>query len=61
MFMESAEKQYWSEIMELGLLLCDHLALAISGGDRQQIANHMDDLSCWYRSKTGMQLERGGR
>lgn len=47
--------------MELGLLLCDHLALAISGGDRQQIANHMDDLSCWYRSKTGMQLERGGR
>lgn len=61
MFFESAEKQYWSEIMELGLILCDHLALAMNGGDQNRIESHWNDLSNWYKSKTGMHLEKGGR
>lgn len=61
MFFESAEKQYWHEITELGLILCDHLALATTGGDQKQIESHWNDLSNWYQSKTGLRLEKGGR
>ena len=61
MFFESAEQQYWHEITELGLILCDHLALATAGGDQKQIENHWNDLNNWYQSKTGLRLEKGGR
>lgn len=47
--------------MELGLILCDHLALAAAGGDQKQIESHWNDLSNWYQRKTGLRLEKGGR
>lgn len=47
--------------MELGLILCDHLALSMNGGDQNRIESHWNDLSNWYQSRTGMHLEKGGR
>lgn len=45
--------------METALILCDHLSIETTGGDRKRIADHMNDITRWYQDRTGRRLEKG--